>query len=148
MTSQAAERPPRTAVILPFLLLALAIACWPPVLSHFISLRWYLADMWPFAMVLSCGLLLGAVVAWVGRRRVGSALRLAFPNRRHMVFALMALFLSVLVSLAISEVTLRVLDLPYHTRWKPSDRGGWTPAEYRIARFSSITGWSYIPNLT
>ena len=63
-----------------------------------------------------------------------------FPTRRHLLFALAAFSIAVILTLVLAEVTLRVLDYPFRTRW--------TPSENILARFDPKLGWSYIPDRT
>src|SRR6185369_4990352 len=44
-----------------------------------------------------------------------------------------------LVLLCMVEVGLRIVHIPYHPEWEPSENA--------IARFDKELGWSYLPNL-
>lgn len=62
------------------------------------------------------------------------------PTRRHLLFALAASSIAVVLVLALAEVALRVLDYPFRTRWIPSENA--------LARFDPGLGWTYVPNRT
>jgi hypothetical protein len=59
-------------------------------------------------------------------------------RKKVIVFAFNGLILSIVMSLIMVEVGLRILDRPFPKNWEP--------AEYRRAQFDSVLGWSYIPS--
>ena len=134
------SRPSLAGVLLAALLLALAIFTWPHVLVRFVPLQWQIGNVSGYAGLLSLGLALGALVSWLARRRISSRLRRSFPSRRHALYAALSLVLALAVFLGLSEIALRLFQVPF--------RVGWTPAEYRISRFDPALGWSYLPNLS
>jgi len=113
---------------------------WPGFLEQFFSLNWKVGNMKPVAYGLQLLLVVLMIIAFLKRDLVNSYFSNKFLSRKELIFTFIGFTISLLVTLGLIELGLRILDLPYKTNWEPN--------EYRRAQFDSEIGWTYIPNIS
>lgn len=128
----------RPAIILGLVFLSLAILMWPAVLEKFVSLDWRLGNMRPLTYGIAAVLGTLALVTVFARQQINFKFLEISASGRRFFFALATLSFSLVLTLAISEGLLRLLHLPFQSKWSVS--------EDALARFDPELGWSYIPN--
>lgn len=124
--------------ILSLFLFSLTVGTWPGVVERVVSLDWKLGNMRPVAFGLQ--LIFGSltVVSVLARERINYVCAKTFPTRKRLVFALIAFSISLLISLIVVEISLRLLGLPFKEKFMVSENA--------MAQFDLETGWSYIPD--
>lgn len=129
---------PRPAIVLGLVFLGLAILMWPAVLDKFVSLDWRLGNMRPLAYGIAAVSGVLALVTVLARQQINFKFFEISLSRRRAFFAAATLSFSLALTLAVSEGLLRLLHLPFQSKWPVS--------EDALARFDRELGWSYIPN--
>ncbi len=134
-TAEASQWP---GIFLAALLLAPAILLSPVILKHLVSLDWKAGDMRPAAHGLQ--LLFGVLSAatFLARKRTGFIMAGMFRDRKKLFTGILLVAISTLVAIAVSEVALRILDIPFKELR--------SPPEFERAQFDSELGWSYLPD--
>jgi hypothetical protein len=79
-----------------------------------------------------------AIIIFVSRRQIDEWFSLHIPSRKKLVFILVTLCLSTILSLAVMEIGLRLFRDPLRITWKPAD--------HKRVQYDSTLGWTYIPN--
>jgi len=129
---------PRPAIVLGLLFLCVAILMWPAVLEKFVSLDWRLGNLRHllYGIAAVSGAL--ALVTALARRQINFKFSEIAISGKHVFFAAVTLCISLALALAVSEGLLRILHLPFQSKWQVS--------EDALARFDPELGWSYIPS--
>jgi hypothetical protein len=125
-------------VILSVLFLGLAVFLWPGFMGRVVPLDWKMGDMRPVAHGLQAIFGVLAILSFRNRSRLTTLWNRLFQDRKTFVFAVIGSLLALSITLAIMEIALRILDLPYRTSW--------TPQEYYRVQFDPEIGWVYVPN--
>jgi hypothetical protein len=118
--------------------LVLAILLWPPLLEQVVSLNWKICDMRPVALGSQLFMALMAIIIFFGRRQIDEWLSLHKPSGKTLVFTLVTLSFSIIISLAAMEIGLRLFRDPLRVTWEPAD--------HKRVQYDPILGWTYIPN--
>lgn len=126
------------ALWLSLVCLLLAILLWPPMLEQVVSLNWKICNMRPVAFGSELLTVVMAIIIFVGRRQINKWLSLHKPSGKTLVFTLVTLSFSTVVSLAAMEIGLRLFHDPLRVTWEPAD--------YKRVQYDPILGWAYIPN--
>ena len=129
---------PRPAIVLGLVILSLAVLMWPAVLEELVSLDWRLGNMRPLAYGIAAVLGALALVTVFARQKINFKFFEISLSGRRALFAAATLSFSLALTLAVSEGLLRLLHLPFQSKW--------TVSEDALARFDSELGWSYIPS--
>jgi hypothetical protein len=125
-------------IILTILLGISTFMVWPAFLEQFFSLNWKVGNIKPITYGLQLLLAVLTIIAFLKRDWVNAYLSSKCLSRKELIFTVIGFILSLSVTLAVIEISLRILDLPYQTSWEPH--------EYRRAQFDPEIGWTYIPN--
>jgi hypothetical protein len=125
-------------VILGVVLLALSILLWPGFLGRIVSLDWKIGNVRPVAYGLEITLAALGLASILGRRWVSTVWARLFPTRKELVFACVALTVSICLTLLVLEAGLRIVGKPFTEDWEPQ--------EYARAQFDPEIGWVYKPN--
>jgi hypothetical protein len=138
--------PPVTSSRAPFPSLALGAGFlllaglfWPRNLVHLMPLDWRAGNLRPAAYTLAALFVLLGAACLVARESVNRRVAAVLGSRRFR-FALVAMLLSLALGLALVEIALRILDLPFKPTWSASETG--------LSQFDPELGWSYLPNQT
>ncbi len=125
-------------ILLGLCLLILTALAWPPILQNIFPLDWRIGDMRStaqgFQLVFGCL----TVTSLLVRRRISSLYFRAFPTRKKLIFAIVAVGLSLVVSLIMVEMGFRLLRFPFKEKEPVSENA--------LAQFDPELGWCYIPN--
>jgi len=135
------DKPPSSqipGIILTLILGILTFLVWPGFLEQFFSLNWKVGNIRPMTYVLQLLLAILTVITFLKRHWINAYFSSRIRSRKELVFTIIGLIISLSVTLVVTELTLRILDLPYRTSWEPN--------EYRRAQFDPEIGWTYIPN--
>lgn len=79
-----------------------------------------------------------AVAAFITHGWVGNGIVRNIRNPRKLLAGAGLIIVSTLLSLAVAEGALRLLDIPF--------KESWAPVEYARAKFDSELGWDYLPD--
>jgi hypothetical protein len=80
----------------------------------------------------------GALAVALARRPIGARFAARLPMRKHVLFALTTVTLSLAGTLGALEIACRILDVPVRFRA--------ARAEHVVAKFDGELGWAYLPN--
>jgi len=125
-------------IILTLILGILTFLVWPGFLEQFFSLNWKVGNIKPITYGLQLLLAVLTIIAFLKRYWINAFFSNQFLSRKELIFTIIGFIISLSVTLAVIEISLRILDLPYQTSWEPH--------EYRRAQFDPEIGWTYIPN--
>lgn len=118
----------------------LTILSWPGILEQFFSLDWKAGNMRPLAYGLQGMFGVISLGALLGQKRINNLYHKNIPTRKHLVFALFMMAISLIITLMALETACRIFKYPL------GRYSSWTPAETPRAMFDPETGWSYIPD--
>ncbi len=120
-------------------ILAVAAALASPwVVGSFVSLDWKLGDVRPYLYLSVAVFLAGALVVHWRRRQIERRFSTWLASPKRAVFLTIGVVLTLLVTIGLMEIMLRLVDLPYSTSWNP--------LEYHRVRFDPELGWTYVPD--
>jgi hypothetical protein len=128
---------PLPGVVLSSFLFCLTLLAWPEFLESFLR-GWQWGSRRPIAyglQILACSLTLASLLA---QRRINSLYAKMFPTWKQLIFAVIVVSFSSIISLIIAEIAFRLYDFPFKVIW--------TPHGNSLTQFDDELGWSYIPN--
>jgi hypothetical protein len=124
-------------IFLTTILVILIFLVWPGFLEQFFSLNWKVGNIRPITYGLQLLLAVLTIIAFLKRNWINAYFSNKFFSRKRLIFTIIGFIISLSMTLAIIELSLRIFDLPFKT---------WEPSKYRRAQFDPEIGWTYVPN--